>query len=745
MSSAIVPNSAKVYSGFTPRNIPFCSLWLDAADISTLTLSGSSVTTWADKSGNGRTGTRAGTVTYTQNAINNLGAVTFSGVSGSYIRGSLTNTGNTCTAFAVGTMASTATGNSRILSLGAVGAVDWNNAAYAAAICRSGTLLGFYNFRANNGTSVLSFSAFNVPFLTGCVFDGTNKSIAMNGTLSSNASTGNFNISSYTVGSSFLEEGSLNYGGYVGELIVYNAALTVVQRQQVEGYLVQKWGLKTPLIATHPFKRSPLYTRIFQPTDIDGCRLWLDGLDPNGTSTLPSNGAAVTAWIDKSASGNSAISSGTAPTFSTNSIAFNGTGFYNTNYSAIFTNQSFFIVVRFTSLSADFNLITGTQSNQLIFYVSPSLNRWPYVGSIAAWGRFATTPLVTNTRYLTNFTWSSPATIALYINGTAPTLSVAGGIAAFSGTPTTSQIGPGLVGNIFEIIGYNVTLTETQRQQVEGYLADKWGLRSSFPSTHFFKTFPPLTVGFNPIQVSGCALWLDASDTSTVGRSGSNVTSWSDKSGNNRNATPYQSPTITTINGLQAITLGGTRNFDGAITNGTANLTVFAVAVSSGGSPDYNRLVSLATFNSTVDAFTNGFVVALEHPNDMTALGAERNTGTIYTTGSGTITTNVPFLASSTWTATTVSMFINGTNRVSSTYASRGNFTYANYAIGRVIQSGASGTNPSFVWPGSVCEIIIYHVSLTTEQRQRIEGYLAWKWRLNNSLPATHPFFKTQP
>jgi hypothetical protein len=34
---------------------------------------------------------------------------------------------------------------------------------------------------------------------------------------------------------------------------------------------------------------------------------------------------------------------------------------------------------------------------------------------------------------------------------------------------------------------------------------------------------------------------------------------------------------------------------------------------------------------------------------------------------------------------------------------------------------------------------------LTTTQRQQVEGYLAWKWGLNASLPTTHPYYKVIP
>jgi hypothetical protein len=41
-----------------------------------------------------------------------------------------------------------------------------------------------------------------------------------------------------------------------------------------------------------------------------------------------------------------------------------------------------------------------------------------------------------------------------------------------------------------------------------------------------------------------------------------------------------------------------------------------------------------------------------------------------------------------------------------------------------------------------LCEFITYNTLLTTTQRQQVEGYLAWKWGLNPSLPTTHPYYK---
>jgi hypothetical protein len=51
-----------------------------------------------------------------------------------------------------------------------------------------------------------------------------------------------------------------------------------------------------------------------------------------------------------------------------------------------------------------------------------------------------------------------------------------------------NSIWPAYFGNVFEMLIYNRALTTTERQQVEGYLAWKWGLRTSLPTAHPYYT-----------------------------------------------------------------------------------------------------------------------------------------------------------------------------------------------------------------------------------------------------------------
>ena len=46
---------------------------------------------------------------------------------------------------------------------------------------------------------------------------------------------------------------------------------------------------------------------------------------------------------------------------------------------------------------------------------------------------------------------------------------------------------------------------------------------------------------------------------------------------------------------------------------------------------------------------------------------------------------------------------------------------------------------------GDLAELIWYNAPLSVSNRQRVEGYLAWKWGLQANLPVGHPFLNSAP
>lgn len=56
---------------------------------------------------------------------------------------------------------------------------------------------------------------------------------------------------------------------------------------------------------------------------------------------------------------------------------------------------------------------------------------------------------------------------------------------------------------------------------------------------------------------------------------------------------------------------------------------------------------------------------------------------------------------------------------------------------------GSIGTSSTF--HGSIAEVLVFNSALTTSDRQKVEGYLAWKYGLQGNLPAGHPYLSAAP
>jgi hypothetical protein len=62
------------------------------------------------------------------------------------------------------------------------------------------------------------------------------------------------------------------------------------------------------------------------------------------------------------------------------------------------------------------------------------------------------------------------------------------------------------------------------------------------------------------------------------------------------------------------------------------------------------------------------------------------------------------------------------------------------------LQIGAIGTGVnSLTFLGDYCELIIYKGLLSDPDRQKVEGYLAWKWGTVSSLDINHPYKNNPP
>lgn len=244
----------------------------------------------------------------------------------------------------------------------------------------------------------------------------------------------------------------------------------------------------------------------------------------------------------------------------------------------------------------------------------------------------------------------------------------------------------------------------------------------------------------NPLSVSGNAQWFDATDPLNNGSqpaSGTTITTWYDKSGNGRNLSQYSSyalPTLTTnkINSLPAVNF---TNSSGLYTPTSfaksSNVTVLWVGIIMSTANNWGTLWGHFVNHDNdiqIRRLTNTMQINWHTNNDNTNLLLTATSGipVMYScTMSGG--TNM-FFQQTTVGGTTTTSFVEGL-----TWSAGNASVYVGVSeSGELIQSFAS-------------EILYYQSVLSTENRQLLEGYLAWKWGLQTQLPTNHPYYSLIP
>jgi hypothetical protein len=743
---------------FSPQTIPGLKLWLDSSDTSSI-----SGTTWSDKSTGKYNVTSTNTITRTSAGI------TINAIANNVLNNNSIPILASYSLFAVGQTTSASAGGTyyRLVNIGTDGTGLLGTLGTSFATF-TGDSSAWNDTSANTPTQTLSQ---NTQYLMGMVVNGSVLTPYFNGT-ALNTKTGTtitatgINIGKYS--------GGQVWNGNVAEVIMIDGAIPDIQRQQIEGYLANKWGRSAQLPLTHPYYsnssaiiRQPSI-RTFQPSDISGLAFWLDGAD---RTSMIFSGSTISQWNDKSGNGYnatvaSAVPGGTSTytanaTYSTNPL---GVYFptvntaYTTAYPANPTSETAFIVARSPSPSSLNNMVVGgPRGARSMCYGYNPLTSCAYLNNEVVWlantgaGTYTsnTTALVTGL-ISPNGGGSSSPTIAIHggtMSGAIPTTffnvnTVIGADTSTQGNNNTYHY----IGYIMEIIFYNSQLTSTQIKQVESYLAQKWNIASSLVAGHPGRFLPSYTTMFTPKAI-GPTLWLDAADASTITLSSGNVTAWADKSGTGYSAVPFTGDggtiTTSTTNGITSVYSSYPRmriqNFtwDNAFTHFiVARASIFIDTglsdVSSGG--DYtNQYYYISSANWALFSINK------------TLYGADSRY--IVTTPSyyqnpipGVADTWVIFCIGCNLGSTLSHYTLNGVSGVS--YLSNSGSVSAGSNTGYFTFNGLSYFSDGAKYMG---EILHYNRSLTVSERQRVEGYLAWKWAIQSKLPSTHPYAKFQP
>ena len=241
-----------------------------------------------------------------------------------------------------------------------------------------------------------------------------------------------------------------------------------------------------------------------------------------------------------------------------------------------------------------------------------------------------------------------------------------------------------------------------------------------------------LAIGTHPNNLSNVALWLDATDSSTITQTSNAVSQWNDKSGNNHHAsqsTSDRQPLVNTnsIGGKTAILFDGSDSLGASTRLGLgANpaITVFVVCNIFTDNNTDDRIFHLGNNSNSlsVGAGSQGWSWRYDGGNE---LYGSVSHGTDYL---------LAYTRPSAGNYASAKLFINGTEQ---TRASGGNdsgsptSTTANFKIGSNYNGGGNFIN------GYIGEIIVIE-SDSSSDRYGIEGYLAHKWGMADSLPSNH-------
>jgi hypothetical protein len=232
---------------------------------------------------------------------------------------------------------------------------------------------------------------------------------------------------------------------------------------------------------------------------------------------------------------------------------------------------------------------------------------------------------------------------------------------------------------------------------------------------------------------SGASAWWDASDPNGTGvapSDGTVISLWKDKSGNGYDAIGGNSATYSAVNKclLFSSNVGYTTSYPANPTTETMfvvfNVNSLGGILIIGSSASGNRATGITNVGSPNSTF-NGYVIIK---------GGQAYGATSYglTAGTTTLATTTVNTSSSQTTAS-----LNG--GTSSSASNISSFTTGNTYIGK--DSAAS----QYWFTGKFMEMIIYNSVLSTAQIQNIEGYLAWKWGIQTSLPTNHPYYSVKP
>lgn len=254
---------------------------------------------------------------------------------------------------------------------------------------------------------------------------------------------------------------------------------------------------------------------------------------------------------------------------------------------------------------------------------------------------------------------------------------------------------------------------------------------------------------WTPANLTSLYAWYKADSASNT-LSGSTFTTFKDLSGNGRDAT-FSGSAITKV----AAIIGG-RDIarSSPSTNGRADIAS-STAFLNGKSGATLGVMTTPTYTGA----SLGHILATETPAPGFArfylrypgptaqrpsiLGRRLDADSLQTvTTPANVTGATSLIAIVNYASATAEIRGNGSSLVSTAFQTAGTTSATNSNVATALFCQNSGSNS---YGGDVGEVVICDAALSSTDAQKLEGYLAWQWGQQGSLPVGHPYKSAPP
>lgn len=397
-----------------------------------------------------------------------------------------------------------------------------------------------------------------------------------------------------------------------------------------------------------------------------------------------------------------------------NNISGGTGGNYTIGGSAAVSSNSFRVV------------ITGVNNIGTTVVNSPTI----FVASASAVPNAGAPPVISGTSYIDSSVNTSNGTWTANANGLSYTYQWASGGVAIAGAVKST---------------YKITYLE-EGTAMTCVVTAKNGFGTANATSTAYHNWTPKDVSTTQLQ-----LWLDGGDDRTISLAGGALSAWTDKSGKGFNfAQPTASLRPTVVN--HRVTFDGVGTFltntNWPATSFSAG-TTFAYNATMNASGSYVRIFdfgvqfnsdNLARYNVMVFRQTSNYtyvVAASTSPNPYVNSESSPPNTTDGVNGSYSMVTNAaPF--PSTASGVFYKDGLPGTTN-SAMYNPNNVARFSNF-LGKSNWAQDAG-----FLSGNISEMVMYSTAFSATDRQKLEGYLAWKWGTVAYLPVGHAYKTSAP